>query len=61
LHAAPGFPPIVFTLIAVFAVANTGLVNYVTASRMIYGMAEQNLLPRSLGMVHPRTRTPHIA
>jgi amino acid transporter len=60
-RAAPGFPPIVFTLIAVFAVANTALVNYVTASRMIYGMAEQKLLPRSLGKVHPTTRTPHIA
>jgi amino acid transporter len=28
---------------------------------MIYGMAEQNLLPRGFGKVHPRTRTPHIA
>ena len=53
-RAAPSIPPIVFTAITLFAVANTALVNYVTASRLIYGMARQGLLPRTLGSVHCR-------
>ena len=36
-RAAPIIPPVVFTGITLFAVANTALVNYVTASRLIYG------------------------
>jgi amino acid transporter len=60
-RAAPAFPPIVFTAITLFAVANTALVNYITASRLIYGMARQGLLPARLGAVHQRTRTPHVA
>lgn len=60
-RAAPSISPWVFTAITLFAVANTALVNYVTSSRLVYGMAEQRLLPRSLGRVHRRTRTPHVA
>ena len=48
-------------LITLFAVANTALVNYVTASRLIYGMSRQGLLPRGLGAVHAGRQTPHIA
>src|SRR5262249_59661341 len=40
---------------------NTALVNYVTASRLIYGMAHQSLLPLRLGEIHADRRTPHIA
>jgi amino acid transporter len=60
-RAAPLIPPIVFTAITLFAVANTALVNYVTASRLIYGMAHQGLLPLRFGDVHAERRTPHIA
>lgn len=60
-RAAPAFPPVVFTGITLFAVANTALVNYVTASRLIYGMSRQGLLPARLGAVHRRTQTPHLA
>jgi amino acid transporter len=60
-RAAPAIPPIVFTTITLFAVSNTALVNYVTASRLIYGMARQGLLPASLGNVHASRLTPHIA
>jgi amino acid transporter len=48
-------------LITLFAVANTALVNYITSSRLIYGMARQGLLPEALGKVHAGRRTPHIA
>jgi APA family basic amino acid/polyamine antiporter len=60
-RAAPLIPPIVFTGITLFAVANTALVNYVTASRLIYGMSHQGLLPLRFGDVHAKRRTPHIA
>jgi amino acid transporter len=60
-RAAPSIPPLLFTVITLFAVANTALVNYVTASRLIYGMARQGLLPQRLGDVHAGRRTPHLA
>jgi amino acid transporter len=60
-RAAPSVPPLLFTVITLFAVANTALVNYVTASRLIYGMARQGLLPQRLGNVHAARRTPHLA
>jgi APA family basic amino acid/polyamine antiporter len=59
--AAPAFPAFVFTFITIFAVANTALVNYVTASRLVYGMSRQGLLPTFLGRVHQSTKTPHVA
>lgn len=60
-RAAPAFPALVLTGITLFAVGNTALVNYVTSSRMVYGMASQGLLPKALSEVHPRTQTPHMA
>ncbi len=60
-RAAPAIPPLLFTAITLFAVSNTALVNYVTASRLIYGMARQGLLPAKLGDVHASRLTPHIA
>ena len=48
-----------FRVIALFAVANTALLNLVMGSRLLYGMAQQGLLPRWLGRVHSHTRTPH--
>lgn len=60
-RAAPIIPPILFTGITMFAVANTGLVNFVTASRLLYGMGRQGLLPSIFGRVHHGRRTPHVA
>jgi amino acid transporter len=60
-RSAPGIPPDIMTFIALFSVANTALVNYVTASRLIYGMAGQGLLPDHFARVHAKQRTPHIA
>ncbi len=60
-RACPSFPGGLFALVALFAVANTALLNFVTASRLLYGMARQGLLPRSLAAVHQGTRTPHWA
>jgi amino acid transporter len=60
-RAAPWFPSWAFVAITIFAVANTALVNYVTASRLLYGMARDGRLPRLLARVHPERRTPHLA
>ena len=60
-RAAPAIPIAVFAGITLFAVANTALVNYVTSSRMVYGMAQQGLLPAALGTVGIRTQTPYLA
>jgi amino acid transporter len=59
--AAPAFPAAILVAITMFAVANTALVNYVTASRMLYGMSNQGLLPTVIGRVHRTRQTPHIA
>jgi APA family basic amino acid/polyamine antiporter len=58
-RAAPSFPLWIFSLIALFAVANTGLLNFVTASRLLYGMAGQKLVPSWFDKLHPKTQTPH--
>ncbi len=56
---APGFPvDVVFPFLTVFAVANTALINMLMASRLVYGMAKQDVLPRSLSKVLPGRRTP---
>jgi amino acid transporter len=56
---SPDFPiDRVFPFLAVFAVANTALINMLMASRLIYGMARQYVLPRQLGHVLPVRRTP---
>ena len=60
-RAAPWFPAWVFIVITVFAVANTGLINYITTSRLLYGMARDGHLPPVLSGVHPVRRTPHVA
>ena len=60
-RAAPWFPAIGFTFITIAAVANTALVNTIMGSRMLYGLAQQGLLPKVLGKVHKKRRTPHVA
>ena len=59
--AAPWVPPQVYTGITLFAVANTALMNFIMGSRLIYGMSRQELLPKFLGVVHEKRRTPHRA
>jgi APA family basic amino acid/polyamine antiporter len=57
---SPDFPiDKVFPFLAVFAVANTALINMLMASRLLYGLAHQDVLPRVLGKVSPRTRAPY--
>ena len=51
----------VFPFMTVFAVANTALIDMLMASRLIYGMANQGVLPRALGKVLPSRRSPWAA
>ncbi|WP_062230933.1 APC family permease [Aureimonas sp. N4] len=60
-RAAPWFPTSVYAGITIFAVANTALVNYVMASRLLYGMSRQGLLPEAFGRVHATRHTPYVA
>ncbi|HVJ66125.1 MAG TPA: APC family permease [Bdellovibrionota bacterium] len=59
-RAAPWVPPLAFGFVAMFAVANTALLNFIMGSRLMYGMANQGLLPCVLGKVS-RRRTPYVA
>ncbi|AKZ60114.1 putative amino acid transporter [Streptomyces ambofaciens ATCC 23877] len=52
------FPPKLFALIALFAVTNSALINIMMASRLCYGLANERVLPRVMGKVLPRRRTP---
>jgi APA family basic amino acid/polyamine antiporter len=61
VRAAPWLDARIYTVISLFAVTNTALLNFVMGSRLVYGMARQALLPRWLGSVHGARRTPHRA
>jgi len=54
-------PDRLFSAIALIAVANGALLTMIMASRMVYGLAEQRLLPPVLGAVLPGRRTPWVA
>ncbi len=59
---APGLPfDTIFPFIGLFAVANSALINMLMASRLLYGLANQDVLPRSLGRVHKTRRTPWVS
>ena len=59
---APNFPfDKVFPFIGMFAVANSALINMLMASRLLYGMAKQEVLPPVLGRVHRTRQTPWVA
>lgn len=54
-------PLTLFSAIALFAVSNGALINMIMASRLVYGMANQNIVPPVFGRVLPGRRTPWAA
>jgi amino acid transporter len=44
-----------------FAVANSALINMLMASRLVYGMSRERVLPPILGRVHEGRRSPYVA
>jgi amino acid transporter len=60
--AAPDFPiSALIPFISLFAVANSALINMMMASRLLYGMSKQGVLPPFLSKVLPGRRTPWAA
>ncbi|OLF09302.1 amino acid permease [Actinophytocola xinjiangensis] len=58
---APEFPRWIFEWIGMFAVVNSALINMLMASRLLYGMANERILPKIFGTVHPFRRTPWVS
>ena len=54
-------PTKVFSAIALFALANGALINMIMASRIVYGMSNEGILPRVLGRVDSQRQTPWVA
>ncbi|MDQ3589211.1 MAG: APC family permease [Actinomycetota bacterium] len=54
-------PLTLFSVIALFAVSNGALINLIMASRLLYGMADQDVMPSVFSKVHPTTRTPWVS
>jgi len=52
---------VVFGLIAMIAISNTALVTVVAQSRILYGMARENVVPAVFAKVHPVRRSPYVA
>ena len=48
-------------IIALFSTGNTILLILITTSRMMYGVASENALPKILAKIHPKTQTPYIS
>ncbi|GGM74962.1 amino acid permease [Longimycelium tulufanense] len=58
---AEHFPLQLFAFIGLFAVSNSALINMLMASRLVYGMANERIIPGVFGLVHPLRRTPWVA
>lgn len=56
-----GYSPDIITAISLIAVINGAIVNMIMSSRILYGMAKQNLGPKQLANIHPKTQTPIAA
>jgi len=55
---ATGGSPVLIGLISILAILNGALIQMVMASRILYGMGAQGLLPKLFARIHPVTRTP---
>ncbi|MQW75966.1 amino acid permease [Nocardioides sp. dk4132] len=56
-----GFMTILFAIIAMVAITNTTLVSVVTQSRILYGMAREDVVPGIFGRIHSTRRSPWVA
>ncbi len=56
-----GLDPKVFAAITLFALANGALINMVMASRLVYGMSEEGIVPDFFGRILSGRRTPITA
>jgi amino acid transporter len=56
-----GISTTLFSVIALFALSNGALINMIMASRLVYGMAGERIVPAALGTVASRRQTPWVA
>ncbi len=56
-----GVMTILFAVIAMIAITNTTLVAVVTQSRILYGMANEDVVPGVFGKIHQARRSPWVA
>ncbi len=56
-----GIPEKVFSAIGLVALANGALINMIMASRLLYGMAREQVVPSPLGRIWASRRTPWVA
>jgi amino acid transporter len=54
-------PTKLFAAIALLAVSNGALINMIMASRIVYGMGDQGVMPTVFSSVHPGRRTPWVS
>jgi basic amino acid/polyamine antiporter, APA family len=54
-------PTQLFSIIALVAITNTALINLIMASRLVYGMARENVIPAVFGRTHRTRHTPWVA
>ncbi len=59
--AAWGSAYIILAAVALFSTSNTVLGFLVSSSRLIYGLADEGILPPKLKEVHKKRQTPHFA
>jgi APA family basic amino acid/polyamine antiporter len=52
---------VIFGIIAMIAISNTTLVTVVAQSRILYGMARENIVPAVFAKIHPVRRSPYVA
>lgn len=55
------FPDKLFAGIALLAICNTALINMIMASRLMYGMANERIVPAWFARVHKTRQTPYVA
>ena len=56
-----GIDPKLFSAIGLLALSNGALINLIMASRLLYGMSRERVLPRPFGSVLAERRTPWVA
>lgn len=60
-HGPLNVSPKLFAVIALFALSNSALLNAIMASRLVYGMSHERVMPSVFTQVHSKRQTPTIA
>lgn len=56
-----GIDPEIYSAIGLLALSNGALINMIMASRLLYGMSEEGVLPRQFAAVYEERRTPWVS